>query len=184
MRMGYPYPRRPCKSRQFTARRGRKWPRARSVQARRNPTTSSPPLCCSGSLRNAFSVTNSRCFPIVTLPSLLSRHVCIFLCVCACSGRRGCWGLKLSADWRQLVDCLELQLILTLPSSITIYPRLLVPAAPHPVAELWQPGGGPQPGPPGSVTLAPFSLLKTRTHVKSSGVGSVLPLSTAFTPFN
>lgn len=101
----------------------------RSPVVRCNPTTSSPPLCRLDSRRNAFCVTNSRCFPIVTLPSL-SVGMCVYLRVAAGWGVGG-GGLDLSAGWRigngekkrrggQAVDCLELQLISTLAPTIIV----------------------------------------------------------------
>lgn len=107
-------------------------------------------------------------------------------------------GLELSADWRAVeieggkkerkrlvVEGLELQLILTLPSSITVYHRRLLPTIPCPMTELWQPGGVLQPGASRFRHACPFPLSKQEhMDVKSSRAGSVLPLSTAFTPFN
>lgn len=74
--------------------RGGNTPMHSSCSPKRNLTTSSPSLFCRGSRHNAFSVTNSRCFPIDTLPSQ-SLGMCVYYC--ACHSRLGWWGLKLSA---------------------------------------------------------------------------------------
>lgn len=113
------------------------------VQVRANPTASSPPLLRSSappllrpdSRRNAFSVTNSRCFPIVTLPSL---SVGMRVCLCVVAGRavggeggggwRGVVGVRPLRGRRirsgekkkgQAADCLELQLISTWPPPLS-----------------------------------------------------------------
>lgn len=195
--MGYPGPRRPCKSGQFTTERGRKRPQAFAIQTLRNPTTSSPLLCCPGSQRNAFSVTNSRCFPIVTLPSL-SAGMCV--CVCAWGSRIGCWGLELpigelcrrrKKKARKTGSRLS-GIAVNINTTLLHYhlPPLLLPTAPRPMTELWRPGGGGgggglQAGPPASVTLAPSPCRNKNTWMSGPLVLAVSwPLSTAFNPFN
>lgn len=72
------YPLRPCKSGQFTTERKEG---GSPVSTKPNVIPALPLLCCLSSRHNAFSVTNSRCFPIVTLPSF-SLGMCISLCMC------------------------------------------------------------------------------------------------------
>lgn len=166
---------------------GRKWFCALPVEVRRNPTTSSPPLCRLDSRRNAFCVTNSRCFPIVTLPSL-SVGMCVYLHVAAGWGVGG--GLDLSAGWRigngekkkarrtgSRLSGIAVN-INTSPHRYRLAPPLL-PTASCPVTELWQPGrGAATPGPRLPSRLTPSQSKQEHMYVRSSLLGSVLA------PFN
>lgn len=173
---------------------GRKWFCALPVEVRCNPTTSSPPLCRLDSRRNAFCVTNSRCFPIVTLPSL-SVGMCVYLRVAAGWGVGG--ALDLSAGWRTANGEKKGasgtgSRLSGIAVNINTGPRRyrlalpLLPTASCPVTELWQPGrGAATPGPRLPSRLTPTQSKQEHMYVRSSLLPTVSwPLSTASTPFN
>jgi len=72
-----------------------------------------------------------------------------------------CWLDRCGNVEMTTVEGLELQLILTPPSYITVCSLFLLPAGPCPMTELWQPGGVLQCGPLASVTLAPSASRNT-----------------------